>query len=34
MRWVGWEAGGKPKAGSSNHLDSKSSAVPSVFDMN
>ena len=24
--------GGKPKAGQSNHLDSSSSAVPSVWD--
>ena len=26
--------GGKPKAGQSNHLDSSSSAVPSVWDQN
>ena len=35
-RGVGWAvgAGGEPKAGQSTHSDSKSSAVPSVSDVN
>ena len=33
-RWGEAGAGGKPKVCKSNHLDSKNSAVPSVFDMN
>ena len=33
---MGWAvgAGGEPKAGQSTHSDSKSSAVPSVSDVN